>query len=147
MTRYRQSVMMEKRLEILLAYNVPCKRFLPVFDLPPAAGTGLPAREADGVPLALPTSLIFFLGPAPSDISPAVASPSLVEPAPALDRLAAFGTGVPERLPGAVAAVFLIFFRDDSLPLDSDKAGEPARFRDLLFFPSPCFFPCGVEEP
>lgn len=90
---------------------------------------GLPARDADGVPFVLPASLIFFLGPAASDISPAVASPSLMEPAPMLLR----GTGVPERLPDAAAADFLIFFRVDSLPLDSDSAGDPARFRDLLF--------------
>lgn len=103
------------------------------------AGAGLPARDADGVPFALPTSLIFFRAAALSDISPAVASPSLVDPTPILVRRAATpcGIGVPERLPGAVAVVFLIFFREDSLPLDSDSAGEPALFKDL-FFLSPC---------
>lgn len=122
-------------------------------DLPPCAGFGLPALDAAGVPLPLlPTTLIFFRGPAPSDISPAVASPSLPDPAPPiLGRRAAFvcGRGVPARLPGAVLTVFFIFFRDDSLPLDSDSAGDPARFRDLLFFTtSPCFcFPCGVVAP
>lgn len=54
-----------------------------------------------------------------------------------------------DRPPVAGAAVFFNFFRDDSFPLDSDRVGEPARFRDLPFFSrSPCFcLPCGVVAP
>lgn len=118
----------------------------------PCVGLGLPARDAEGVPRALPLTSFnfFFLGAAPSDISPAVASPSLPEPAPSLDRRAAAfdGRGVPERLPVAGVAAFLSFFLEDSFPLDSDSAGEPARFSDFGFFPpSPAFLFCVPLEP
>lgn len=95
---------------------------------------------------AIPAILNFFLAAAPSDISPAVPSPSLPDPAPILDlraaAAAACGRGVPPRLPVAGVAVFFIFFREDSLPLDSDNAGEPGRFKLLGFFKfSPLGFP------
>ncbi|KAI6773563.1 hypothetical protein HG531_000412 [Fusarium graminearum] len=89
----------------------------------------LPARDAEGVPRALwLTSFNFFLlAIAPSDISPAVASPSLPDPAPRARRAAApCGNGVPDLLAAADAAFFLSFFREDSFPLDSESAGEPA---------------------
>lgn len=43
---------------------------------------------------------------------------------------------------------FLSFFlRDDSVPLDSERPGEPGRFNDLTFF-SPCLcLPEGVRLP
>lgn len=120
---------------------------------PPCTGFGLPGLEAAGVPLPLlPSSLDFFRGPAPSESSPAVASPSLPGPVPpSLLRRCAFvcGSGESDRLPPARPADFFSFFRDDSLPLDSDRVGEPARFKDLPFFNrSPCFcLPCGVVVP
>ena len=47
------------------------------------------------------------------------------------------------------ACFFLCFFRDDSLPLDSERLGEPGRFRLLAFFSgSECFGrPEGVLVP
>lgn len=103
----------------------------------PGAGLGLLARETAGVPRELATILIFFFVPAPSDISPAVASPSLPDPTAILERRRAFawGRGVPDRLPVAIVEFFFGFFLVDSFPLDSERAGEPARFRDLLFLP------------
>jgi hypothetical protein len=100
---------------------------------------GLPALEAAGLALALPVStLIFFLGPAPSDISPAVASPSLPEPAPPVFAFRLIAccckAGVPARLSGAGFEVFFSFFRADSFPLDSESVGELARFNTLPFF-------------
>lgn len=80
-----------------------------------------------------------------------VASASLPEPCPALLRRATFGcdAGVPARLPLPIIEDFFIFLRDDSFPLDSDNAGDPARFKDLVFLAnSPGFcFPCGVIDP
>ena len=119
-------------------------------NLPPGVATGLPALEALGVPRALPTSFNFlFLEPVPSDISPAVASPSLPDPAPILERLAIAppGRGVPARLPEAGVAVCLSFFLDDSLPLDSESAGEPGRFKDLPFLDPSLGLPEGVLVP
>lgn len=122
-------------------------------NIPDWAKFGLSALEALGVPFPR-FSLEFtaVLGPAvPSDSSPPVASPSLVEPLPVLFRRPMFccETGVPLRLPGAAADVFLNFFREDSFPLDSDKAGEPGLFKDFVFLgTSPCLnFPCGVDDP
>lgn len=122
-----------------------------VSSLPAGAGFGLPALDAEGVPLELPTSLIFFFCIAPSDISPAVTSPSLPEPAVILGRrtVVCDSPGVLGRLPRAAADAFFCFFLVDSLPLDSDKAGEPARFRDFPFFTISESFclPCGVVDP
>lgn len=110
---------------------------------------GLPALDAEGVPLPpLLLILIFFLGPAPSDISPAVASPSLPDPAPpwALRFIAVCcNDGVPARLPIAGVEVLNFCFRVDSFPLDSERVGEPARLTPLPFLPrSACFLLCGV---
>lgn len=103
----------------------------------------------------LAKTLIFFLPPAPSDISPPVASPSLPEPAPpAMPFLFAppkeDGIGVPARLPALDAAEVLNlgFLREDSLPLDSERLGEPARFKDLPCLPTPGTLSfCGVVVP
>jgi hypothetical protein len=100
-------------------------------------GAGLPAREPDGVPLAVDSTpggrLIFFrMPPAPSDISPAVASPSLVEPAPVRPRCV-LGRGVVPRLSGPDVGLDFFFFRVDSLPLESEARGEPGRLRFLPF--------------
>jgi len=89
------------------------------------------------VPLApVPTSLIFcFLARAPSDISPAVASPSLAAPPLPL----AFcwpGMGVVARLPLSElgpAGCFFTRLCDDSLPLDSERFGDPGRLSDFVF--------------
>lgn len=58
-------------------------------------------------------------------------------------------TGVPARFPVPVVADFFNFLRDDSFPLDSDNAGDPALFKDLVFLvKSPCFcLPVGVIDP
>jgi hypothetical protein len=103
------------------------------------------------VPVARSLSFFFFWR-APSDISPPVASPSLVEPMPDLDFPAApGGRGVPERL-GCIEApddFFSFFLRELSVPLDSERFGDPGRFRDLPFFAaSTCFcLPEGVRVP
>jgi hypothetical protein len=96
-------------------------------------------------------SLIFFFCIAPSDISPAVNSPSLPEPAVILGRRTVLvcNPGVLGRLSVVAPDAFFSFFLVDSLPLDSDKAGEPARFNDFPFLPISESFclPCGVVEP
>lgn len=107
-------------------------------------GLGLAAREPEpeGVlDLApAPTILIRRLLPVgPSDISPPVASPSLSAPAPepllAIFGLCWPGSGVVDRLGRTEPlACFLTFLREDSLPLDSERFGEPGRLRDLPFF-------------
>ena len=113
-------------------------------------GTGLPAREPEGVPVApVPDlSLIFFFSfKPPSEASPAVASPSLVAPPTPLGRP---GSGVAERLgiAEAVALPILTFFLDDSLPLDSERLGEPGRFSFPFLTTSRAFcFPEGVVDP
>lgn len=79
----------------------------------------------------------FFARPA-SDISPPVASPSLMAPVASLARCE-LGRGVDERLPGTdPVACFLALFLDDSFPLDSisDRFGEPGRLRLLPFLTS-----------
>jgi hypothetical protein len=116
------------------------------------AGIGLPALEPDGVFFApVPTSLIFFFLTAPSDISPPVASPSLIDPAPTFDRCVPKpgGRGVVDLLSWTDADAFFIFLRVDSLPLDSERFGEPGRLSDLPFFrASVCFcLPDGVVAP
>lgn len=115
-------------------------------------GAGLPAREPEGVPRAfvpvlrwLPPSFCFFfiLPPTPSDISPPVASPSLVEPGPGRR-----GKGVPLRLPASedeLGPVLAFFLRVDSVPLESETPGDPARFSDFPFLPELAdFLPWGV---
>lgn len=79
----------------------------------------------------------FFARPA-SDISPPVASPSLMAPAASLARCE-LGIGVDERLPWTEpVACFLALFREDSFPLDSisERFGDPGRLRLLPFLPS-----------
>ena len=92
----------------------------------------------------------FLMPPAPSDISPPVASPSLVEPV-RCDGLPTI-RGVELRLPVSEAVlgpVLAFFFRVDSVPLESETPGEPARFKDLPFFPdsTTAFLPCPVSLP
>lgn len=57
--------------------------------------------------------------------------------------------GVPGRLPRAAAVTFFCFFLVDSLPLDSDRVGEPGRLSDLPFLAMSDSFclPCGVVDP
>lgn len=77
-----------------------------------------------------------------------MASPSLPDPAPRARRAAApWGNGVPDLLAAADAAFFLSFFREDSFPLDSESAGEPALLSDLPFLELSGFFPDGVLVP
>lgn len=113
---------------------------------------GLPARDPAGVPLAPVPSCRrrFILPPAPSDISPAVASPSLVDPAPRADGPP--GRGVALRLPVTELvgpSFFFFLFRVDSVPLESEPSGDPGRFRDLPFFTASAaaFLPWGVSGP
>jgi hypothetical protein len=115
------------------------------------AGTGLPARESSGVPFApLPTSLILRFRP-PSDISPAVPSPSLVAPA---DTFWLPGKGVVDRLAltevlAPVRTFLTPFLRDDSFPLDSnsDRPGDPGRFLPFFKPSGPLDLPDGVLLP
>lgn len=113
---------------------------------------GLPARDPAGVPLAPVPSCgrRFILPPAPSDISPAVASPSLVDPASRADGPP--GRGVAPRLPATELvgpSFFFFLFRVDSVPLESEPSGDPGRFRDLPFFAASAadFLPWGVSGP
>lgn len=90
------------------------------------------------MPLTTVTLWPFFFARPASDISPPVASPSLMAPAASLARCE-LGMGVDERLPWTEpVACFLALFREDSFPLDSisERLGEPGRLRLLLFLPS-----------
>jgi hypothetical protein len=130
--------------DMLLA-KVRQKHVIGFGDLP--GGTGLPALEPEGVPVApVPDlSLIFFFSfTPPSEASPAVASPSLVAPPMPLGRP---GSGVPERLPTPALEIFT-FLRLDSFPLDSERLGDPGRFRaPFLVFVTAFCFPEGVLVP
>lgn len=111
-----------------------------------AGALGELAREPVGVPFApVPRcGRRLTLPPAPSDISPAVASPSLVDPCPRE------GSGVALRLPVTEPLgpnfFFLFLFRVDSVPLESEPNGEPGRLRDLPFLAvsAAVFLPWGV---
>lgn len=134
--------------------------------LPAALGTfGLPARDPRGEPPggdAFSRSLIFFFFFPPSLCSSPVASPSLPDPAPI--RLVELrsaaevaGAGDIGREPTALVdcdevrpCFFLCFFLEDSVPLASERSGDPGRLRLVAYFfsGSVCFGrPDGVFVP
>ncbi len=93
---------------------------------------------------ALSLSFFFSFAPA-SDVSPAVASPSLMAVASGFGRP---GRGVPPRLGATDPFPVLSFLRMASLSLDSDMLGEPGRFNlPFLAASAALCFPDGVVLP
>ena len=95
-------------------------------------GAGLPARDVDGVPLAERLNLSCLLR-----LPESVASVSLPDPAPRSRLTGAFNpslVGPAAPSPSPDKCFFFAFLREDSLPLASERLGDPVRLSDELAF-------------